>query len=484
MISRRQFMQSTVTAAMGAALGAESQAFASQDKPNVLFISIDDLNNWVGCLGGHPQARTPNMDRLANRGVLFRNAHCSAPLCNPSRTSVMTGLHPTTSGVLGNMQDWRQAPALQNRKTLPQYFKEHGYWTGAAGKLYHSNHGGETGALTGGHGGRQGFNHPPSWTERYPSHDVQLPMPAMLAGQNNNGLDIWHWDWGGMSHPDEATVDWRTTDWVIQQLYLQRQQPFFLGLGIYRPHSPWYLPQAYLDEFDLDSIQLPLIREDDIDDLPDAAIHYLRNPNHFHKLVMENNLYKEAVQAYLASICFADAMLGRVLDVLEASPYADNTIVVLWSDHGWHLGEKQRWHKSTLWEDATQVPLIVSVPGMETAGQVCDRAVSLLDLYPTLLELCGLPSLDNLDGISLAAQLTNPATERSRPAVTSRKGNHHSVRNDRWRYIRYNDGSEELYDHRTDPHEWDNLIGNEEYAYVVREMARWMPASENAPLPK
>lgn len=484
MISRRRFLQSSLTAATGAALGAAGNAQANTDKPNVLFIAIDDLNDWIGCLGGHPQAKTPNIDRLAKRGVLFSNAHCSAPLCNPSRTSVMTGLHPTTSGVMGNMQDWREAPKLRYKKTLPQYFKEHGYWTGAAGKLYHANHGGETGALTGGHGGRQGFNHPESWTERYPSKDVQLPMPAMLAGQKNNGLDIWHWDWGGMPNPDEATIDWRTSDWAIQQLYLEREQPFFLGLGIYKPHPPWYVPQHYLDEIDLDLVELPLIKEDDIGDLPEIAVHYLRNPKHFHKLVLENNLYKEAVQAYLANIAHADAMLGRVLDVLDASPHAKNTIVVLWSDHGWHLGEKQRWHKSTLWEDATHVPMIVSVPGMETAGRICNRAVSLLDLYPTLVELCGLPERDDLDGISLSQQLGDPAAARLRPAVTSRKGNHHSARSDRWRYIRYSDGSEELYDHNNDPHEWRNLIGDEQYKPVIQELAQWLPSSEDAPLPK
>ncbi len=452
---------------------------AKQEKTNVLFISVDDLNDWVSCLGGHPDIHTPNMDRLAQRGVLFTNAHCSAPLCNPSRASVMTGMFPTHTEVHGNMQDWREAPLLKNHDTLPQYFRNHGYKTFGGGKIFHSNHGGETGRWHGGHGGRQGFHHPASWDERFPSREVQIPMPSVMPGQNFNGLDIWHWDWGGIDREDEQTSDGRTTEWAISKLQEKHEDPFFLAVGIYRPHGPWYVPEEYFAGYPEQDVTLPVTKDGDIDDLPDIAIRYLNNPNHFHKRILENDLYKSAVQAYLANITFADAMVGKVLDALEKSPYADNTIVCLWSDHGWHLGEKQRWHKSTLWEEATRVPLMISSPGLKDE-RVCKQPVSLVDLYPTITELCGLPEKENVDGISLVPWLKNPERKTPRPALTAHRGwneteVHHAVRSMDWRYIRYADGSEELYDHKNDPYEWNNLASNPKYKTVKDRHNEWIP---------
>ncbi|MGH7202642.1 MAG: sulfatase, partial [Planctomycetaceae bacterium] len=313
---------------------------AASNRPNVLFIAVDDLNDWIGCLGGHPQAHTPNIDALARRGVLFANAHCTYALCNPSRASVMSGLLPSSNGVWGNQQDWRKSVQLKDRPTLPQHFKEHGYWTGAAGKIYHANHGGETGALTGGHGGRQGFHHPPSWTERYPSHQVQVPDLPVRTGQNFNGLNIWHWDWGPIDVCDAATVDGRCADWVIEQLKRPHAQPFFLALGVYATHGPWYAPRRYYEEQPVETIKLPTVKEDDRDDLPPSA----PRPS-YHDLILKHDLWREAVRAYLAQISFADATVGRVIAALDESRHAENTIIVLWSDHGWYLGEKQRWHK-------------------------------------------------------------------------------------------------------------------------------------------
>lgn len=440
----------------------------------MLFIAVDDLNDWIGPLGGHSQTRTPNLDRLAARGMLFTNAHCSYALCNPSRASVMSGLLPSTSGVFGNQQDWRKSVRLQGKETLPEYFRNRGYWTGAAGKIYHANHGGPEGALTGGHGGRRGFNHPASWSERYPSKEVQIPDLVVRTGQNWNGLDIWHWDWGPLDHPDSATVDGRCSDWAIEQLKRKHTRPFFLALGIYAPHGPWYCPRPYFDRHPVDQIKLPVLKEDDRDDLPPAA----PGPTRYHELILENNLYPAAVQAYLAQITFADATIGRVIDALDCSPHAANTIVCLWSDHGWYLGEKERWHKGGLWEEATRVPLLFVVPGMTEAGSVCKRPVSLVDLYPTLLELCGLPSRDDLDGISLVPLLKDPNAPRQRPAITISGGGErasYAVRTERWRYIRYADGGEELYDHDADPNEWYNLAGGSKYSGVKRKLAGWIP---------
>lgn len=450
-------------------------------KPNVLFIAVDDLNDWVGCMGGHEDAQTPNIDRLAARGVLFTNAHCAAPLCNPSRASVLTGMRPTTSGVHGNQQDWRKSPHLKGKQTLPEYFRNHGYWTGAAGKIFHANHGCECGALNGGHGGLRGFNHPPSWSERHPSQDRQLSPEAVPTGRNFNGLDIWHWDWGAIEADDSETIDGKSVAWAESQLAKSRDKPFFLAVGIYRPHGPWYAPKKDYDAFTRKSISLPKLLKDDLSDVPKIATGYTRSfQGNLHRRILEKHLYVDAVHAYLANIHFAERMVGRVLQALEKSPHADNTIVCLWSDHGWHLGEKQKWHKSTLWEQATRVPLIISAPGVGEAGQRVQSPASLIDLFPTLVELCGLPTREDLDGESLVPQLRNPQAKRTTPAITTLGGKHHSVRTDRWRYTRYADGSEELYDHENDPNEWKNLATDTRANAKIKKLAKWIPTRTNS----
>ena len=450
-------------------------AWSAEKPPNVLFVAIDDLNDWVGCLGGHPQAKTPNIDRLAARGMLFTNAHCSASLCNPSRASVMTGTLPSTNGVHGNQQDWRQSPYLQGHPTLPQFFRRNGYWTGAAGKIFHANHGGECGALNGGHGGLRGFNHPASWTERFPSKDRQLAKLPVMTGRNFNGLDIWHWDWGAIDVADDETEDGQSVSWAESILRQHGDEPYFLAVGIYKPHGPWYCPPAYFEQHPLESVRLPLLNpNDDLDDIPAVGRRHAR-PGNYHHRILEKELYEAAIQAYLANVTFADAMLGRVLDALDAREDGRETVIVLWSDHGWHLGEKQKWHKGTNWEEGTRVPLIVVAPGVTEPGSRCDEPVSLVDLYPTLLELTGLPMVEGLDGESLLPQLRDPQTPRERPAYTINGGRHQSVRSKRWRYIRYADGSEELYDHQTDPTEYRNLADRPEHAALKRELASWFP---------
>ena len=478
-MSRSAWVMVLVLSSLPAGCAGGPSGSTTGRPPNVLFLVVDDLNDWIGCMGGHPQSETPNIDRLAARGMLFTNAHCAAPLCNPSRASVMTGLYPATSGVHGNQQDWRKSPHVKGKSTLPQYFRERGYWTGACGKIFHANHGCECAALNGGHGGLRGFNHPESWTRRHPSKNQQLSKPAVMTGRNMNGLDIWHWDWGGIDVPDEETTDGRSVAWAVDQLGKNRAEPFFLAVGIYRPHGPWYVPQKYFDAFPRDSIRLPTVKADDLADIPDIAKGYARGPNSLHKRIVRNNLYTAAVQAYLANIHFADAMIGKVLDALDSGPHAENTIVCLWSDHGWHLGEKERWHKSTHWEEATRVPLIFSVPGLTDPGSKTARPASLVDLYPTLVELCGLEPNPDLDGVSLVPQLRDPKAPRKRPAITTRAGRDHSARSEHWRYIRYADGSEELYDHRNDPNEWKNLAGDASTDKVRKELAAWLPKQVN-----
>jgi len=448
------------------------------ERPNVLMIVADDLNDWTAPLGGHPQSLTPNLDRLAARGMLFTNAHCNYALCNPSRTSALTGRLPSSTGVYKNEHDWRKARPLRGCVPLPQYFRQHGYYTAAAGKIFHANHGGPAGSLVAGHGGRQGFNHPPSWTARYPSHDEQIPDLVVRTGQNFNGLNIWHWDWGPIDYPDAATADGRCAEWVVEQLQARHDRPFFIALGVYATHGPWYCPRSYFDLYPVDRVRLPLVKENDLDDVPEVAKGYIRGSGGFHRLIVQHDLWHEAVQAYLAQVSFADATIGRVIDALDQSPYADNTIICLWSDHGWYLGEKQRWHKGGLWEEATRVPLLFVVPGITQPGSVCARAVSLVDLYPTLVELCGLPPRDDLEGMSLVPLLADPERPWNRPVITASGGSDrasYAVRTDRWRYIRYYDGSEELYDHLTDPNEWFNLASKPQYSELKKQLARSIP---------
>ena len=441
--------------------------------PNILFIILDDLNDWCGPLGGHPQARTPNLDRLARRGMTFTNAHCAYALCNPSRTALLTGVNPWNSGVWGNEQDWRHSVQLIGRPTLPEHLRAGGYFTAASGKIFHASHGGPEGRLTGWHGGRRGFELSHAWHDRFPEPGVQMPDLPVHTGQNFNGLGIWHWDWGAIDKNEDEMDDAQVAAWAAQFLQRKLARPFFLAVGFYHPHAPWYAPKKYFDLFPLDQIKLPEVKADDLNDVPEAAKGYLKGEN-YHQQVIGKNLWKQAVQAYLANIAFADAMVGRVLDALERSPHQDRTVVALTSDHGWHLGQKQHWHKGGLWEEATRVPLIISAPGVTRPAAKSAQPVSLVDLYPTFVELAGLPKPEHFDGESLVTLLRDPAKKRLRPVVTAMGGEDRSsyaVRNERWRYIRYHDGSEELYDHNRDPHEWANIAAEPENRELIHVLA-------------
>ncbi len=438
-------------------------------RSNVLFIAIDDLNDWTGVLAGHPQAKTPNLDRLARQSVLFTNAHTAAPACNPSRAALMTGIPPYRSGVYHNAQPWR--PAMPDALTLPQWFRRHGYWAAGSGKIYHG-----------------AFPDPASWDTYVPSQQRnQFPNPRPPR-RNLNGLKRGHFDWGPIPDIDDLEMgDAKTADWICEQLGREHDRPFFLACGFFRPHLPWYVPESYFEQFPREQVRLPEVRDDDLEDIPAAGIRMAR-PQGDHAAVVAAKQWHAAVQGYLASIAFVDRQLGRVLDALEKSPHADSTIVILWTDHGWHLGEKQHWRKFTLWEEATRVPLMIRVPpGVSDAlpegsrnGQRCSRPVSLMDIYPTLVDLCGLPEKQGLVGQSLRPLLADPKARWERPAITTYGRGNHAVRSQDWRYIRYADGSEELYDHRRDPQEWTNLAGDARYAAIKAELARWLP-QENAP---
>ena len=458
--SRRAFLKAAAGAAALAGCGGLARAAGAAPK-NVLFISIDDLNDWTGYQGGHPDVKTPNLDRLAARGTAFTHTYCPAPLCNASRAALMTGILPSRSGVYLNDQDWRKSPVLQDAVTLSQHFMANGYSARGSGKIYHG-----------------GFQHPASWEEYWPSQEKSKPDdpdPPSIPWQGGAAARN-HFDWGPLDVPDADMGDARVAAWVSAQLAQRQEKPFFLACGIFRPHLPWYVPQSYFDLYPLDSITLPEVKEDDLDDVPPAARAMARTESD-HRPVVDNGLWRNAVQGYLASISFADAQVGKVLDALDAGPHRDNTLVVLWSDHGWHLGEKLHWRKFSLWEEGTRNGMIFAGPGIPS-GQRCESPVGLIDIYPTLIDLCGLTPRTGLDGVSLAGIIANSGTLPSRPAVTTYGRGNHSVRSKRWRYTRYADGGEELYDHDADPMEWTNLASDETHAAVKVELAQWMPKAD------
>ncbi|MBI3679668.1 MAG: sulfatase [Acidobacteria bacterium] len=469
-MNRRAFLK-TVAGSLAA-----SASLHGGQRPNVLFVSVDDMNDWVGCLG-YQGVRTPNIDRLARRGVLFSNAHCAAPLCNPSRTALLTGMRPSTTGVYNNEQWWR--PALPGAVTLPMHFKQNGYHVAGAGKVFHHV---------------AGFNPPDQWhefqlqifddpwyrrVEWYP-WVKKIPAPP---GHPFNGLENFpgEFDWGVLDKPEAEYGDAKAVDWASGFLERRHKQPFFLAVGLWHPHIPMFAPKSYFDLYP--EVRMPVAPEDDLNDIPRVGQELAAFRREEHRRIVAEGKWKEAVRAYLASISFADALLGRMLAALDRSAYARNTIVVFWSDNGWHLGEKQHWHKSTLWERSTHVPLIIAGPGIRAPGAPRRQTVSLLDVYPTLCELCGLPMRKELEGETLSPLLRDPKA-RHRPVISTHEPGNHAALTERWRYIRYHDGGEELYDRVNDPNEWKNLAADPQYESLKKELAQWMPKNNARPVPE
>jgi arylsulfatase A-like enzyme len=412
-------------------------------------------------MGGHPQAKTPNIDRVAKMGTLFNNAHCQSPVCNPSRASMMTGRYPHTSGVYFLSPDLKEAPVLKNLKTMPEVFADHGYKTMAAGKIYHTR------------------DH--RFFQNYKPTGGFGPRPKKKISQPH-GHPLW--DWGIFPDDDNVMPDMKCAKWAVDQLSQKHDKPFFMGVGFYRPHVPMFATKKWFDIHPKDKIKLPAVPSDDLKDLSQYAID-LTNLEHVsptHKWVTGAGQWEHAVQSYLASVTFADHCLGLVLDALEKSEYSDNTIIALFSDHGFHLGEKERWAKRSLWEDGTRVPVVVIAPGHK-AAQKTNRPAELLDIFPTLLELAGLPKDETQEGQSLVPLMKNPQREWKHPAITSFGLGNYSIRSTHFRFIQYFDGSQELYDLRNDPHEWKNLIDNPKMKQVIQEHASLIPQKQHPILP-
>ncbi len=441
-----------------------------QKRRDVLFIAVDDMNDWTTLFDESNPIQTPNLKRLAARGAFFSKAYCAVPACNPSRTAILTGLSPVTSGVYSNSQSWKQL--LPDVVTLPQYFGQQGFTTKGGGKIFH--HGGA---------GTDRVDNP-SFEEffklRIHSGKPQSNYNGYHRGDRNiGGLASPGWDWG--VHDVDKQTDEYTVEYASKALESEsRDRPLFLAAGIFRPHLPFWAPPESFTRYPFDKVQLPPRPNGDLDDVPPLGVKMSRTES----FIFDNGIkppvdrpgsLRKMVQCYQAAASFADEIVGRLIDQLDKTGRTDNTIIVLWSDHGYHLGDKNAAVKFTLWEKANHVPFIIIAPGVTKAGTVIDRPVSLLDIYPTLVDLAGLTKKDGLDGVSLVPLLEDSKTEWDRPAVMTQGRGNHAVRSDRWRYIRYSDDTEELYDHENDPWEHTNLASDPEHASVIAEHRKWLP---------
>jgi arylsulfatase A-like enzyme len=456
--SRRNFLLGTVGAAT-LIYPRWLRAAAKATKPNVLFIAADDLNHWVGHLGRNPQTKTPHIDRLAQMGVTFTRANCAAPVCNPSRAALMSGLRPSTTGIYDNGQDWK--PVIPKEQTLTTQFLKAGYEVFGAGKIYHSND-----------------HRPGEWTEYAQEKSGKLQRHPSAKDDGVGGIKFYPLDCR-----DEDMPDYGSVSYGIEKLNQKHEKPFFLAVGLHKPHMPFAVPKKYFDMFPLETIQLPPHRDDDLDDVPAAGVK-MAKPEGDHAAIVKSGRWKDAVQAYLATIAFCDAQVGRLIDALQKSAYRDNTIVCFWGDHGWHLGEKLHWRKFALWEEAARTVFIWSAPGVTKPGGVCERPVDFMSIYPTLCDLAGVPTPAHVEGVSIRPLLENPKAKWDRAAVTTFHKDNHSIRSETWRYIRYADGSEELYNHDKDPYEWTNLAKDPQYASVKADLARFAPQVNAAERPR
>lgn len=422
--------------------------------PNVLFIAVDDLNAWVTHLGRNPQAKTPNIDRLAKMGTTFSHAYCAVPACNPARAALMTGQRPWTTACYKNGDPWKKYTT--EGFGLSNQFKEVGYHVAGAGKIYHSQ-----------------TYHESEWSEYMDPKSYSLDGPGVKKYQGYHEP---------LPHDlkDDDLGDWHITNWCIEQLQKKHDKPLFLACGLYKPHLPFAVPRKYYDMFPRDQIQLPPHREDDLDDIPPAGVK-MAGPNGDHARFLKSGRWKDAVQSYLATCAYTDMNIGRLLDGLKKSPHADNTIIVLWGDHGWSFGEKSHWRKFALWEEPTRAPLIWVAPGVTKAGTKCQRPVDFMTIYPTLCELAGIEIPKHVEGSSAISLLRDPASAWNHPAITTHGYKNHAVRTEKHRYIQYADGSEELYDHRNDPYEWTNIASMPASATVIKELKNHLPTHNAKP---
>lgn len=426
------------------------------EKPNVLFIAVDDLNHWVHYLGRNKQSVTPNIDALAKRGVRFTRSYCAAPVCNPSRAALMTGMRPSTTGVYENNNDWRTVVPID--KPLTSAFRSGGYFVCGAGKIYHES-----------------YARPEEWDHYMDRKGKKHSNPTPAEGQSDGVGGI---KFAPIDCKDEDIDDYDITNYGIEQLGKKHDKPFFLAVGLHKPHMPWFVPRKYYEMFPLDQIQLPPTKEGDLADIPPSGVKMAR-PTGDHAEMLQSGRWKEAIQGYLAACAYTDMNIGRLMAAFDKSAFKDNTVIVFWGDHGWHLGEKEHWRKFALWEEATRAPLIWVAPGVTKPDAVCERTVDYMHIYPTLMDLCGIAKPAHVEGPSIKALLADPSAAWATPALTTHLFNNHGIRSEGWRYIRYANGEEELYNEATDPYEWTNLASDSKYASTKAELAKMIPASNH-----
>ena len=432
--------------------------------PDVVMIVIDDLNDWIPLLDKTSPIEMPNLKRLASAGMTFTRAYCASPACNPSRVATLTGIRPSNSGVYGNRSDWRKA--MPKRRTIMQRFRDSGYAIYGAGKVFHHHLDGA-------------FHDPQSFDEFRPMNKQQYPKSKLNQAPSYGSRNT---DWGAWPPHTKETIDYATTSYCVQKIHSNStaersgSPPMFLVCGLYKPHSPFFAPEEYHRPYR--KITLPVRNKTDWNDLPSGATALLESKKWFYRGMMQVDRempgsYQRFISSYAACATFVDSQVGRLLDAIDNQDRP--TLIVLWSDHGFHLGEKDHIEKFALWEKSTRVPLIFSGLGIPP-GSTCNHPVDLMSLYPTLLELCGLAEDPQCDGVSIAPLLSDLHATWDRPAVMTYGRGNHAVRSHRWRYIRYSDGSEELYDHRNDPHEWTNVAAR--FNETTRSLQRWLPNQE------
>ncbi len=477
----------------------------AQKQPNVLFISIDDLNDWTGKLEGNNQVISPNLDGLADSGVLFTNAHASMAVCIASRNSLLSGMHPTTTGWYALNGDQKAMnenykSVMHGKQMLPELFRNNGYQTFAAGKVFHTGTN-DFDDLEGklwdealpkykptlraidyergeGYGGYKFYPFPKEGSQLNRHYGEKLGGGHSLSGGQLDSEDM----------PNGKMFDELIADFAVDKLSQKHDKPFFLSVGFVRPHVPYTAPRKFFDMYNADSIQLPKMPIDEMKDIPNIgkaiAFNYGIPTMGDYEAVkgMGDDYWRHLIHSYLACVSFVDDQLGRVLEALENSEYADNTIIVLWSDHGQSMGEKMNFRKMSLWEESTKVPLVIATPNGKSRGKKVTAPVSLLDLYPTLVDLCELPKQKHLDGNSLEPLLNNPTSDWKYPVISNWRYRNYSVRSENYRYIQYRDGTEEFYDHTVDPGEHDNNVSNKKYAKIIENHKEWIPKKAALPI--